>query len=103
MQTSGTKVFGYHVSDPKRYGLVDFDEDGTVRSNIEKPEVPPSNYAMKGLYFVDGNDPERAKSVEPSARGELEITTLLYFLLTRRESASWQICVVGYRYPTPLC
>ena len=76
-QTSGATVFGYHVSDPERYGVVDFDVDGTVRAIIEKPEVPSSNYAVTGLYFVDGTAPERAKSVKPSARGELEITALL--------------------------
>ena len=76
-QTSGATVFGYHVSDPERYGVVDFDVDGTVRAIFEKPEVPPSNYAVTGLYFVDETAPERAKSVKPSARGELEITALL--------------------------
>ena len=76
-QTSVATVFGYHVSDPERYGVVDFDVDGTVKAIIEKPEVPPSNYAVTGLYFVDGSAPERAKSVKPSARGELEITALL--------------------------
>ena len=76
-QTSGATVFGYHVADPERYGVLDFDESGTVRGIIEKPEVPPSNYAVTGLYFVDETAPERAKSVEPSARGELEITSLL--------------------------
>ena len=76
-QTSGATVFGYHVSDPERYGVVDFDVDGTVRAIMEKPEVPPSNYAVTGLYFVDGSAPKRAKSVKPSVRGELEITALL--------------------------
>ena len=75
--TSGATVFGYHVSDPERYGVVDFDVDGTIKAIIEKPEVPPSNYAVTGLYFVDGTAPERARSVKPSARGELEITSLL--------------------------
>lgn len=74
---SGGTVFGYRVTDPERYGVVDFAADGTVRSIIEKPEVAPSNYAVTGLYFLDGTASERAKSVEPSARGELEITTLL--------------------------
>ncbi len=73
----GATVFVYHVSDPKRYGVVDFDEDGVVRNILEKPEFPPSNYAITGLYFVDGTAPERAKLVKPSARGELEITSLL--------------------------
>ena len=74
---SGATVFGYHVSDPERYGVVDFDVDGTVRAITEKPEFPSSNYAITGLYFVDGTAPERAKSVKPSARGELEITSFL--------------------------
>jgi len=77
VETLGATVFVYHVSDPKRYGVVDFDEDGIVRVIIEKPEFPPSNYAITGLYFVDGTAPERAKSVKSSARGELEITSLL--------------------------
>lgn len=76
-QTAGATVFGYHVSDPERYGVVAFDKNGRVQSIIEKPNVPPSNYAVTGLYFVDGSAAERAKHVEPSARGELEITSLL--------------------------
>jgi len=76
-QTSGATVFGYHVSDPERYGVVDFGVNGTVKAIIEKPEVPPSNYAVTGLYFVDETAPERAKLVEPSERGELEIVQLL--------------------------
>ncbi|MFC3060268.1 glucose-1-phosphate thymidylyltransferase RfbA [Paenirhodobacter populi] len=75
-ETGGT-VFGYRVADPERYGVVAFDRDGTVREIIEKPEVPPSNYAVTGLYFLDGEAPARAKAVKPSPRGELEIVTLL--------------------------
>ncbi|WP_282078391.1 glucose-1-phosphate thymidylyltransferase RfbA [Epibacterium ulvae] len=75
-KTGGT-VFGYHVADPERYGVVDFDEQGRAREIIEKPEVPPSNYAVTGLYFLDGSAPERARAVKPSLRGELEITDLL--------------------------
>ena len=73
----GGTVFGYHVADPERYGVVDFDEAGAVTQIIEKPKVPPSDYAVTGLYFLDGTAPERAKKVQPSDRGELEITTLL--------------------------
>ena len=70
-------VFGYHVADPERYGVVAFDGNGRAVEIIEKPEVPPSNYAVTGLYFLDADAPARARSVKPSARGELEITTLL--------------------------
>ncbi|WP_434289682.1 glucose-1-phosphate thymidylyltransferase RfbA [Celeribacter sp. SCSIO 80788] len=73
----GGTVFGYHVADPERYGVVKFDREGTVEEIIEKPEVPPSNYAVTGLYFLDGDAPRRAKEVRPSPRGELEIVTLL--------------------------
>ena len=74
---NGATVFGYHVNDPKRYGVVGFDDAGKVNSIIEKPSQPASNYAVTGLYFVDGLASERAKKVKPSARGELEITSLL--------------------------
>ncbi|WP_425093905.1 glucose-1-phosphate thymidylyltransferase RfbA [Tropicimonas sp. S265A] len=77
----GGTVFGYHVSDPERYGVVAFDGDGNVQSIIEKPDVPPSNYAVTGLYFLDGTASERARQVTPSDRGELEITTLLEMYL----------------------
>ena len=80
-QPQGATVFGYQVADPERYGVVDFDTDGTVRGIIEKPKVPPSNFAVTGLYFVDGTASEKARAVEPSARGELEITTLLEMYL----------------------
>lgn len=76
-QEEGGTVFGYHVADPERYGVVAFDGQGAVREIIEKPEVPPSNYAVTGLYFLDGTAPERARAVTPSPRGELEITSLL--------------------------
>ena len=80
-QTKGATVFGYQVSDPERYGVVAFDDDGAVESIIEKPDFPPSNYAVTGLYFLDGSAPNRAKKVVPSARGELEITSLLEMYL----------------------
>ncbi|MFG6539336.1 glucose-1-phosphate thymidylyltransferase RfbA [Sulfitobacter sp. CS16] len=77
----GGTVFGYHVSDPKRYGVVGFDPDGKAEEIIEKPDVPPSNYAVTGLYFLDGDAPKHAAEVQPSARGELEITSLLEMYL----------------------
>ena len=76
-QTLGAVAFGYHVSDPERYGVVGFHEDGTVYSIAEKPKVPDSNYAITGLYFVDGSASERAKLAVPSERGEYEITSVL--------------------------
>ncbi|MFC6636205.1 glucose-1-phosphate thymidylyltransferase RfbA [Sulfitobacter sp. JBTF-M27] len=82
-QTSGGTVFGYHVSDPERYGVVGFDKAGTAQTIIEKPENPASNYAVTGLYFLDANAPEKARQVQPSARGELEITSLLEMYLAQ--------------------
>ena len=78
---SGGTVFGYQVSDPERYGVVDFDADGKARQIIEKPDTPPSNYAVTGLYFLDGTAPDRAATIMPSTRGELEITSLLQMYL----------------------
>ena len=73
---SGATIFGYHVSDPTSYGVVDFDENGKALSLEEKPTVPKSNYAVPGLYFYDERAPGFAKSQKPSPRGELEITDL---------------------------
>ncbi|MDA9354430.1 glucose-1-phosphate thymidylyltransferase RfbA [Amylibacter sp.] len=73
----GASIFGYHVSDPERYGVVEFDKSNNVISIIEKPKIPPSNYAVVGLYFLDETAPKRAKALKPSKRGELEITSLL--------------------------
>ena len=72
----GATIFGYHVSDPTSYGVVDFDDDGKALSLEEKPTEPKSNYAVPGLYFYDDRAPNFAKSQKPSPRGELEITDL---------------------------
>ena len=82
-QTTGGTVFGYQVSDPERYGVVGFDAAGQAVSLVEKPKVPASNYAVTGLYFLDGTAPTKARSVTPSARGELEITSLLDIYLAQ--------------------
>ena len=76
-RAAGGTVFGYRVSDPERYGVIDFGPEGQVRQIIEKPARPPSNFAVTGLYFLDGRAPDLATRITPSARGELEIADLL--------------------------
>lgn len=81
LATTGGTVFGYHVSDPERYGVVGFDTNGRANVIVEKPTDAPSNYAVTGLYFLDERACEMAKQVIPSSRGELEITSLLEIYL----------------------
>ena len=75
--TLGATVFGYHVRDPERYGVFGFDDHGKVVSIQEKPSKPASKYAITGLYFADETAPDRSRDIRPSARGEMEITSLL--------------------------
>jgi glucose-1-phosphate thymidylyltransferase len=78
----GAMIFGYQVSNPREYGVVDFDEFGKVRGLEEKPSDPKSNVAVPGIYFLDGCASKRARGLTPSKRGELEITDLLSTYLT---------------------
>ena len=82
-QDSGSTVFAYHVSDPERYGVVHFDEDGNALGIEEKPAHPKSSYAVTGLYFYDNDVVDLAKSLRPSMRGELEISDLNQLYLER--------------------
>lgn len=94
-RTQGATVFAYHVQDPERYGVVEFDSDRKVVSIEEKPENPKSNYAVTGLYFYDSQVVEFAKSLRPSLRGELEITDLNRIYL---ENHNLNVEVMGRGY-----
>jgi len=95
IRTKGASVFAYHVQDPERYGVVDFDSGGKVRSLEEKPKQPKSNYAVTGLYFYDQQVVDLAKSLRPSLRGELEITDLNRIYL---EQGQLNVEVMGRGY-----
>ncbi|MCL9668605.1 glucose-1-phosphate thymidylyltransferase RfbA [Rosenbergiella epipactidis] len=84
-KTEGATVFAYHVHDPERYGVVEFDSEGDAISLVEKPEKPKSNYAVTGLYFYDNSVVNLAKSLKPSPRGELEITDINKIYLEQKK------------------
>jgi len=96
-QTTGSTVFAYHVQDPERYGVAEFDAQGKVLSLEEKPAAPKSNYAVTGLYFYDSQVVELAKSLKPSPRGELEITDLNKLYL-QQEQLSVKLMGRGYAW-----
>ncbi|MGY4027455.1 glucose-1-phosphate thymidylyltransferase RfbA [Aeromonas rivuli] len=91
-KSQGATLFAYHVQDPERYGVLGFDEAGRVQTLIEKPVQPPSHYAVTGIYFYDGQASAKARCLQPSARGELEITDLN---LSYLDDKALDVCLMG--------
>ena len=96
-RTEGATIFAYHVNDPERYGVVEFDQENRVVCLEEKPQIPKSNYAVTGIYFYDSNAVEYAKQIKPSWRGELEITDLNREYL-KHEHLSVEVMGRGYAW-----
>ena len=102
LRSDGATIFGYRVADPERYGVVRFGDREEPLELVEKPEVPPSDVAVTGLYFLDGTAPKRAAKVRPSARGELEITSLLESACCRVRHAL-EVKTLEHSLPPPPC
>ncbi|MND95702.1 Glucose-1-phosphate thymidylyltransferase 1 [compost metagenome] len=91
-RTEGATLFAYHVQDPERYGVLEFDEEGKVQTIVEKPASPASQYAVTGIYFYDGDASKIARTLHPSGRGELEITDVNLFYLKQQRL---DVCFMG--------
>ena len=96
-KTSGATIFCYHVRDPSRYGVVGFDGNNKIDKIVEKPAKPPSNYAITGLYFLDGDASFYAHSIKPSTRNELEITSLLA-IYQKNKSLDYELMGRGFTW-----
>ena len=91
-ENDGATIFGYRVSDPERYGVIEFDRSGGIKNILEKPDNPPSSYAVTGIYIYSNEVIKYAKNLEPSARGELEITDINNIYL---KDKNLNLCIMG--------